>query len=90
VVEAAENRMVPGRQSSSFTGRSMRAVRSFIGVVLTLGIIGWLNAAPSREVGSDMPDSSPIAASVNWIKGMPTRSREIPHAALRVAQSDPI
>jgi hypothetical protein len=78
----------------------MRAVRSFVGVVLTLGIIGWLNAAPSREVGSDVPDSSPmiqqvapqnheIAASTNWIKGMPTRSREIPHPALRVAQSDP-
>jgi hypothetical protein len=57
----------------------MRAVRSFVGVVLTLGIIGWLNAASSREVGSDVPDSSPmiqqvapqnheIAASVNWIK----------------------
>jgi len=78
----------------------MRAVRSFVGVVLTLCIIGWLNAAPSREVGSDVPDSSPmiqqvapqnheIAASTNWIKGMPTRSREIPHPALRVAQSDP-
>jgi Trypsin len=78
----------------------MRAVRSFVGVVLTLGIIGWLNAAPSREVGSDVPDSSPmiqqvapqnheIAASTNWIKGMPTRSREIPHPALRVAQSEP-
>jgi hypothetical protein len=58
----------------------MRAVRSFVGVVLTLGIIGWLDAAPSREVGSDVPDSSPmiqqvapqnheIAASTNWIKG---------------------
>src|SRR6266446_1174675 len=57
-------------------------------------------SAPSREVGSDVPDSSTmiqqvapqnheIAASTNWIKGMPTRSREIPHPALRVAQSEP-
>jgi hypothetical protein len=79
-----------GRHDIYFTGRSMRAVRSFVGVVLTLGTIGWLNAAPSHEVGSDVPVSSPmiqqvapqnheIAASTNWIKGMPTRSREIPH-----------
>jgi hypothetical protein len=67
--------------------------------VLALGI-GWLNAATSREVGSDVPDSSPtiqqvaprndeIAASTNWIRGTPTRSKEILHPALRVAQSDP-
>jgi hypothetical protein len=78
----------------------MRAVRYFLAIMLTVAIVGWLNAAPSHGVGSDATDSSArtqqiaprnheIAASTNWIKGMTTRSREIPHPALRVAQSDP-
>jgi Trypsin len=78
----------------------MRAVRYFLAVMLTVAIVGWLNAAPSHGVGSDATDSSArtqqiaprnheIAASTNWIKGMATRSREIPHPALRVAQSEP-
>jgi Trypsin len=80
--------------------RQMRAISSFLAMVSTLGAIGWLNAAPSREVGSDVPDSSPmiqqvaprnheIAASTNWIRGMPTRSGEIPHPATHVAESVP-
>jgi hypothetical protein len=75
----------------------MRAVRSFVGVVLTLGIIGWLNAAPSREVGSGVPDSSPmiqqvapqnheVAASTNWKGCRRVREKSLipPFAWLRV------
>ena len=36
----------------------MRAISSFLAMVSTLGAIGWLNAAPSPEVGSDATDSS--------------------------------
>jgi hypothetical protein len=67
-------------------------------MVSMLGAIGWLNAAPSPEVGSDATDSSArikqvaprdyeIAASTNWPN--PTRSREVPHPATRVAESVP-
>jgi hypothetical protein len=35
----------------------MRAISSFLAMVSTLGAIGWLNAAPSSEVGSDATDS---------------------------------
>jgi hypothetical protein len=38
--------------------RQMRAISSFLAVVSTLGAIGWLNAAPFPEVGSDLPNSS--------------------------------
>jgi hypothetical protein len=74
----------------------MRAISSFLAVVSTLGAIGWLNAAPFPEVGSDLPNSSAriqqvawpnheIAVSTNWLN--PTRSREVPHPATRVAES---
>jgi trypsin len=67
-------------------------------MVSTLGAIGWLNAAPSPEVGSDLPNFSAripqvawpnheIAVGTNWLN--PTRSREVPHPAVRVAKSDP-
>jgi Trypsin len=76
----------------------MRAISSFLALVSTLGAIGWLNAAPSPEVGSNLPNSSAriqqvawpnheIAVGTNWRN--PTRSREVPHPAIRVAQSDP-
>jgi len=78
--------------------RQMRAISSFLAMVSTLGAIGWLNAAPSPEVGSDATDSSAriqqvaprnyeIAASTNWLN--PTRSREVPHPATRVVESVP-
>ena len=74
----------------------MRTVRYFVGAVFTLSIIGWLNAATSREVGSDLPNSSAriqqvawpnheIAASTNW----PNRTRSRAHPATRVAESVP-
>jgi hypothetical protein len=76
----------------------MRAISSFLAVASTLGAIGWLNAAPSPGVGSDLPDSSAriqqvawpnheIAVSTNWLNE--TALREVPHSAVRVAQRDP-
>jgi hypothetical protein len=81
-----------------FWEASMRAISSFLALVSTLGAIGWLNAAPSPEVGSDLPDSSAriqqvawpnheIAVNTNWLNE--TRSREVPPPAVHVAKNDP-
>jgi hypothetical protein len=74
----------------------MRAVRYFLVVLLILGVIGWLNGAPAREVGLDALDSSEttqqvarsnhdIAASPNWINELSSRpSREMSHPVIRL------
>ena len=78
----------------------MRAVRSFLVVLPILGVIGWLNAAPVREVGLDALDSSEttqqvarsnhdIAASPNWINELSRPSREMSHPVIRLAENDP-
>src|SRR5262245_28182979 len=78
----------------------MRAISSFLAVASTLGAIGWLNAAPSPEVGSDAVDSSEttqrvarsnhdIAASPDWINELSRPSREMSHPVIRLAENDP-
>ena len=78
----------------------MRAVRSFLVVLPILGFIGWLSAAPAREVGLDALDSSEttqqvarsnhdIAASPNRINELSRPSREMPHPVIRLAENDP-
>ena len=79
----------------------MRAISSFLAVTSTLGAIGWLNAAPAREVRLDALDSSEtsqqvarsnhdIAASPNWIDELSRPSRETPpHPVIRFAENDP-
>ena len=78
----------------------MRAISSFLTMVSTLGAIGWLNAAPSPEVGSDATDSFArtqqvaarnyeIAASTNWINKLSRPSREMSHPVIRLAENDP-
>jgi len=98
VLDAVSNRMYKVNKVRPLWERQMRAISSFLAMVSTLGAIGWLNAAPSPEVGSDATDSSAriqqvaprnyeIAASTNWLN--PTRSREVPHPATRVVESVP-
>ena len=78
----------------------MRAVRSILVVLPILGVIGWLNAAPAREVGLDALVSSEttqrvarsnhdIAASPNWIDELSRPSREMSHPVIRLAENDP-
>src|SRR6516162_693868 len=78
----------------------MRAVRSFLVVLPILGFIGWLNAAPAREVGLDALDSSEttqqvarsnhdIAASPNRINELSRPSREMSYPVIRLAENDP-
>src|SRR5262249_13057320 len=80
--------------------RQMRAISSFLAMVSTLGAIGWLNAAPSPEVGSDATDSSArtqqvatrnyeIAASTNWINELSEPPGEMSHPVIRLAENDP-
>jgi len=98
VLDAVSNRMYKVNKVRPLWERQMRAISSFLAMVSTLGAIGWLNAAPSPEVGSDATDSSAriqqvaprnyeIAASTDWLN--PKRSREVPHPATRVAESVP-